>query len=193
MRDFKDWLSDEVLRFRENSSESSRLAPNSYGAGYDRGYLDALLAVAKERFMAKVRIHDSGCWIWVGARNSLGYGRAWDGSKERKAHRLSYELHCGPIPDGKVICHKCDNPPCVNPDHLFPGTQAENTADMFAKGRGVIPKPVGANHGRAKLSDADVEEIRASTCKQRELAAQFGVTQACISLIKAGKIRGVAG
>jgi hypothetical protein len=98
-----------------------------------------------ERFWKRANKSD-GCWVWTGTK-SKGYGvlKLPSGSNVR-AHRLSYELNCGPIPEGLVVCHKCDNPPCVNPDHLFVGTNADNIQDMWAKNRGrraapKVPKP----------------------------------------------------
>jgi hypothetical protein len=102
----------------------------------------------EERFWAKVRKGD-GCWEWNAAKR-LGYGKfAYEG-KVIDAHRLSWLLHFGPIPEGMLICHRCDNPPCVRPDHLFLGTRADNTHDMDAKGRRVRyfpPPPIACKRG----------------------------------------------
>lgn len=76
------------------------------------------------------------CWMWTGTRTRGGYGHIRDGRKLRQVHRVVYELACGPIPDGLDIAHRCDNPACVRPEHLFPATHAENMSDMKAKGRG---------------------------------------------------------
>jgi hypothetical protein len=92
-----------------------------------------------DRFLARVhKDEETGCWIFVGSRNAQGYGMLWSSGKLEKAHRVSWQLYCGPIPNGLLVLHDCpcgDNPTCVNPDHLWLGTQKENVADTWRKGR----------------------------------------------------------
>lgn len=125
---------------------------------------------------------NSGCWLWTGAVDKNGYGKLTVKYRDARAHRESYELHNGPIPDGLVVCHKCDVPACINPDHLFLGTHAENIADRDAKGRHV--PSYGVDNGMAKLDPEKVLAIRASSGSQRQIGVQFGVCQQNVSQIK---------
>ena len=88
-----------------------------------------------QRLMAKVEITESGCWLWHGNFNNQGYGYIGVDYKKKLVHRLSWELHFGPIPEGMQMCHRCDVPLCVNPGHLFIGTATDNVRDMFSKDR----------------------------------------------------------
>lgn len=127
-----------------------------------------------------------GCWPWIAGKGIGGYGRIRVGSKTRYAHRVSFEMHCGPIPNGMFVCHSCDNPSCINPKHLFLGTPAENMADRDAKGRQAHQR--GEINPLAKLTEADVLAIRSAKGRlQRELAAQYGVSRGHISFIRTGR------
>lgn len=115
------------------------------------------------------------CWTWQGYINQAGYGQVRFQGHVYLAHRLSYEANVGPIPDDLFVCHECDNKPCVNPNHLFLGTAADNTHDMMAKDR----HAVGERSGMAKLTEEQVRLIRQlklDGISYRNLAQQFGVT-----------------
>lgn len=138
---------------------------------------------------------NSGCWLWLGSPcGSNGYGRIKRGDGNVMAHRASWELSNGKIPDGLLVLHRCDNPSCVNPGHLFIGTQLDNEADKVSKGRQARGEKLnhqrarGERNGNSKLTEADVALIRQSPMPQRFLAASYGVTQALISKIKRGEI-----
>ena len=99
------------------------------------------------------------CWVWIGAIASHGYGTITTKRRHSYAHRVSWELSSGKIPDGLCVLHKCDNPPCIRPDHLFLGTGKDNTADMINKGRAVF-NPPGERSSNHKLTKADVIAMR---------------------------------
>lgn len=129
------------------------------------------------------------CWIWTAARSSAGYGQLRYGGKIILIHRLSYELFIGPIPDGIFVCHKCDNPPCCRPDHLFLGTAFDNTKDCAQKGRTRNyeigrGKNRGEHHPYHKLTEADVRAIRADPGSLSNIAKRFGMSVAAIHAIK---------
>lgn len=118
----------------------------------------------EERFWEKVdKRGPDDCWQWVAGSNQHGYGTFFDGERCTKAHRFSYALQNGSIPDGMDICHKCDNPPCCNPNHLFAGTAQDNITDAIAKGRHVPPPPnqvEGETNGLAQYTHVQVREFR---------------------------------
>ena len=158
-----------------------------------------------DRFDRYVERRSSGCWEWTGATLPKGYGRLSrkkDGIREYwLAHRYAYTLSHGAIPHGMLVCHRCDNPACVNPGHLFLGTHQENSLDAVTKGRMGLTKPsdypnwkpgrmVGKANPETKITARDVAEIRrlrASGMKQKDIGALFGVTQVRISQILLGK------
>ena len=140
----------------------------------------------EQRFWAKVRRHEGGCWEWGGCLSDTGYGTFYAG-RVYSTHRYSWELHFGPIPTGMCVLHRCDNRACVRPDHLWLGTKAENSRDMVAKGRERVPALRGSAHGEAKLTEEAVIEIRSSDAKGIDLAAKFGVSPSLVSLVRKRK------
>lgn len=133
---------------------------------------------------------ESDCWLWRGHRHPSGHGQIGRGRRAdglTYTHIAAWEIASGrKVPPGMCVCHRCDNPPCVNPAHLFLGTKADNTNDMLAKGR----HPHGEKASWAKLREKDVERIRAMRADgltQREIADHLGVSRALVGLILQGK------
>lgn len=112
------------------------------------------------------------CWEWPGARTPRGYGRVTFRGRVKYAHRLSHEAFIGPLADGELACHACDNPPCWNPAHLFAGSHTDNNRDRQAKGR----SQRGEGHYAAKLTEDDVRAIRASDLSGPALGERYGVS-----------------
>lgn len=145
----------------------------------------------EDRFWEKVdRRGPTDCWLWTATTSPPGYGGinlgGWDG-KMAYAHRVSWELHFGPIPDGLCVCHRCDVPRCVNPSHLFLGTHSDNSRDAVRKGRWSQKGQSGEDASRAKLTWETVREIRhrfsREGIRQSQLAREYGVTDGAISAI----------
>lgn len=130
------------------------------------------------------------CWPWIASPGRKGYGQFWFMGAMHSSHRVSYYLANGHWPD-PCCCHRCDNPACVNPGHLFVGTQSDNVSDMRAKGRHVAPR--GERHCMARLTDKQVMDIRANAllCRvtNKELAARFGIGESTVSHYMTGRSR----
>jgi hypothetical protein len=151
-------------------------------------------AGAARRFLLDaLSVETDACVPWPGPGKT--YGQLWIRGKAVPAHRAAWMLARGPIPDGLWILHHCDNPPCVNPKHLFLGTQADNHKDMMLKGR----NPHGERHGRAKISDAQVAALRADAARMTKrgsgavhyqaLGLKYGVSGTHAYLIVTGQAR----
>lgn len=139
---------------------------------------------ARTSFFARVR-KTSGCWLWQGPRDSKGYAIVHT-LGEQRGHRAVWVLTKGPVPAGMCVLHRCDNPPCVRPSHLFLGTHADNAADKVAKGR----QPRGETNGRARLTWRQVRAIRrrylAGGVEIRALAVEYGVGHSTVGYIVDG-------
>lgn len=138
-----------------------------------------------ERFWEKVdKRGPNECWLWTGTHHGGGYGLFGINKRMVRTHRFSYELHNGPIPDGLEVLHECDNPPCVNPAHLFLGTHQDNMDDMHSKDRHNAAK--GESVGGAKLTEDQVRQIRQRRTNGETgvtLAKEYGVSAAVISKV----------
>lgn len=140
------------------------------------------------------RFHDkydvdpvNGCHIWNASKTEKGYGRIRFKGSAQRAHRVAWELANGPIPKGMFVMHSCDNPSCVNTDHLSLGTPRDNTNDMLRKGRSAK----GESHSQAKLTANDVSQIRSlrkAGVLIKEIASRFGVSESHISTIMSGRV-----
>jgi hypothetical protein len=146
-----------------------------------------------DRFWKHIAAGDpDACWEWQGSRHRLGYGVLWGGERYRtkwaKAHRVSWEIHHGEIPDSKHVLHHCDNPPCCNPAHLHLGGPAENAQDRASRKRGRESRERGEAHPHAKLTEAQVRAIvrelqRLPRRSQQSIADEFGISQPQVSAI----------
>lgn len=142
-----------------------------------------------DRFWNKVD-KSGDCWEWTASKLPKGYGQFWYGGQRYGAHRFAYLLKVGHIPEGMCVCHTCDNTSCVNPDHLWLGTVADNLRDMRDKGRGVKPPTFkGEAHVSARLTKDQVKVIKRNIgyVSQKVLAEMFDVHPSAISSIKLGR------
>lgn len=154
----------------------------------------------KENFLAKVQVSDNenDCWIWTGAKSGRGYGQIGVNRKIQGAHRVSYELFNGPIPENLLVCHSCDNPACVNPKHLFTGTHSDNLQDAIQKGRRKdlqqrtkgkrsFRDNRGVLNNRARLSEPQVLAIRADKRRVKDISADYQISESTVYLIRKQK------
>lgn len=154
--------------------------------------LGKLIQYRKKEFWKLVQMGpDDACWPWLGSKyektkRHLPYGKAKAFGYGSTAHRVAYLLYYGELPAGKDVCHKCDNPPCCNPDHLFLGDDFTNMQDCKAKGRNRIPDAKGEDCAAAKLTEVQVKDIRklkAEGWTHAQIAEQFGICFQNSSLI----------
>ena len=147
----------------------------------DRGYISKVLVERSKKV--------GDCWLWQRAKTGSGYGvfQPKGYPKMQLAHRVSYEIFNGTIPENRCICHSCDTPSCINPAHLWTGTVSDNQKDSYTKRRSWISKRVGDNHPNAKLSTFKAEEIRnlyrLGLYDQYQLSSKYGVHRNVISAV----------
>ncbi len=141
-----------------------------------------------KRFFKLTKLMPNGCIEWQGCKNAKGYGMFWLKGKTLKSHRAAWMLKNGEIPADMCVCHRCDNPACVNVDHFFLGTKADNNADTHAKGRGRGGSCFGERNGKAKLTVNQVMDIRCATGTKTEIAKRFGISRSNVFRIKAGQL-----
>lgn len=156
---------------------------NRYGdplAGGPRHYANPEEAIAART----IKDERTGCVEWIGSSDRRGYGQIRINGTSMKAHRVSWAATNGPIPDGALVLHRCDNPACINPDHLFLGDHKANVDDMDAKGRRVNAQHKGSRCPGSKLSEANIPAIRADRRTQHEIAKSYGISQSVVSKIK---------
>ena len=151
--------------FRTTTNEMKR-------ATYDQAYVEKPVE----------RLPWTGCWVWMQRVDKDGYGSYGGHGKNARAHRLAFRLWKGPIPLGRLICHSCDTPACVNPDHLSLGTDHSNSQDKVKRGR----QPRGEAAANVKLTEDDVRAIRASKEPQKKCGARYGIGQMQVSRIRRG-------
>lgn len=182
----KAWKREEALLVRGRAKEEGRKLSSSPTIEMAKEICPGLFLSEKSqrRFWGNV-LHLNECWIWCGHISLQGYGVFKTKGRPRNAHRLSYSLLIGKIPDGMHVCHTCDVRPCVNPMHLFLGTPLDNMRDMIIKGRANHLR--GSERSSSKLTEIDAVEIYVSLLKQRELAVKYGVSDAVIRDIKKRK------
>jgi hypothetical protein len=136
-------------------------------------------------FESSMPVTECGCWIWMRPIHKKGYAYASLKGKMTRVNRLSWEVHNGPITEGLHVLHKCDTPLCVNPDHLFLGTNTDNVRDKWEKDREVVLR--GADHPRSKLNPHMVRLIRSSPLSCKELGRRLGVNSGTVSSVRSGK------
>lgn len=141
--------------------------------------------------LKKFLISNTGCWEFTGCKDKDGYGVF--GFKQKRAHRVSYEFHIGPIPAGIFVCHKCDNPSCINPSHLFLGTPKDNMTDKVLKGR--ASSMVGEKNPMSKLTDDQRQEMRVLREQGQtyiEIASKYSIAYQTVGKILKGKSYGIS-
>lgn len=172
----RGWCVKHYTRWRSHGDPNALLQEQRHGM------------TLRERFLCDVPVADGdGCWEWKGNCDPNGYGRiAVDGTPQL-AHRVSWIVLKGPLKANEFVLHRCDNPPCVKPGHLFLGTQQDNIRDMRRKKRQRYGISRGEKHGCSVLTEAQVREIRASSGSSRIVGLKYGVSGRTVREIRTRK------
>lgn len=179
-KSFNRDLNKSIGDFRKRKFCSFKCA-TSFNSGENHARYKSI----KDKLEGNVVKSESGCWEWVGTKrgssSGVHYGGTNIGRKSVLAHRASYEFYIGVIPENMLVCHKCDNPKCINPDHLFLGTRLDNAKDMANKHRGTC----GEKSSNSKLSNTKSFEIifaaKNKNMKQKEIAYVFGISEKTVN------------
>lgn len=137
------------------------------------------------RLLRGVDIKPCGCWEWQGAKSIQGYGQIEFENKTWRTHRLMAHIKVADVLDTSIVCHRCDNPCCINPEHIWVGTQKQNVDDRDKKGRRNQAR--GARQGSAKLTEELVKQIRLDPRRHQIIAADYGITRAHVGNLKANR------
>lgn len=169
----RGWCSKHYERWRKYGSPNTVLQVQKHGLSL------------RQRFLCYVPVAGGeGCWEWTGYRDENGYGRLSCDGVPVLAHRLSWVMHKGPLSETDFVLHRCDNPPCVKPGHLFLGTQQDNNADKMRKKRHRFGVSQGEKHGCSVLTEQQVLEIRASVGSSRIVGEKYGVSGRTVRQIR---------
>ncbi len=173
-------LQQAVFGHRTDTHDTSVCTGNGKKLVQRKTTIPSIAKVISRFLSSRTEGGKNDCWNWNKSTNEKGYGQVMCAGKNIKAHKMAYMIHVGDIPDGVSVLHKCDNPRCVNPNHLFLGSQADNINDMYGKKRAIV----GSRHKLSKLTEQEALEIFKSKESTAVLANRFSVCAQLVNAIK---------